>query len=46
VVLYVIFLLRHYATTRKVTGLIPDVIGLSIDPILPAALWQWGRLSL
>jgi hypothetical protein len=39
---------RRYATSRKVAGSSPDeVIGFfSIDVILPAALWPWGRLSL
>jgi hypothetical protein len=35
--------LRHYATSQKVAGSIPDeVIEISIDLILPAALWLWG----
>jgi hypothetical protein len=40
--------LRHFATSRKVAGSIPDeVIGFfSIDLIFPAALWPWSRLSL
>jgi hypothetical protein len=33
--------LRHYATTWKVAGLIPDeVMESPIDLILPATLWQ------
>jgi hypothetical protein len=36
-------LFRHYATRRKVTGSIPDVIN---DIIFTAALGPWGRLSL
>jgi hypothetical protein len=35
--------MKHYATSRKIAGSIPDVIGyFSIDIILPAALWTWG----
>jgi len=39
--------LRHCATSRKVTGLIPDgVIGVFHWHILLAVLWPWGWLSL
>jgi hypothetical protein len=34
--------MRHYATSRKVAGLISD----GDEIILPAALRHWGRLSL
>jgi hypothetical protein len=38
--------LRHCATRLKVAGSIPDeVIGISIDLILQAAVWTWTRLS-
>jgi len=39
--------LRHYATSRKVAGSIPDSLWkFFIDTTLLAALWPWGRLSL
>jgi hypothetical protein len=40
-------IMRHYAASRKVAGSIPDeVIGFSINIILPAAVWPCGGLSL
>jgi hypothetical protein len=38
----------HYATSRQIAVSIPDVFNIlfSIDLILSAALWPWGRLSL
>jgi hypothetical protein len=39
--------LRHCATRWKVQSPIPcGGIGFSVDLILPAALWPWGRLTL
>jgi hypothetical protein len=39
--------LRHFATSRKVAGSIPDsIIGIFIDIILPVALWPCGRHNL
>jgi hypothetical protein len=38
--------MRHCATSRKVSGSSPEEVDISIDLILPAALWPWGRLSL
>ena len=38
--------LRHWATSRKVAGSIPDcVIEILIDIILPAALWSLTEMS-
>jgi hypothetical protein len=34
------------ATSQKVAGSVPMTLYFSIDPILPAALWPCGRLSL
>jgi hypothetical protein len=37
--------LRHWATSRKVTGSISDCV-IGIDIILSVALWSWGWFSL
>jgi hypothetical protein len=41
-------LLRYYARSRKVAGLIPDEVieFFSIYLILPAEILHWGRLSI
>jgi hypothetical protein len=43
---YYVLYLEHHATSRKVAGSSPDVADFSVDLILPAAIWPWGRLSL
>jgi hypothetical protein len=37
--------LRHYATSRKATGSIPEEVFFSVCLVLPAALEPWIRLS-
>ena len=38
--------LRHCASSRKVTGSVPDQGNRDFHCVLPAPLWHWGILSL